>query len=366
MLVVGAACSSSNPSCSQEERCSGPADCPSGQYCASGCCLLGCDEDSDCRQGSFCDVDSHHCSSSDGIPPVDGSGGGDQADAGADGGSDSGADTGGDAGADLPGDPGGGDGECQPTHDHQLGQSCNCDDECAPEAPFCFADVMNDPGPLYCTIPNCTAGSCPQDYQCNDFYVNADPPQPPFCQKCLGGQPRGLGETCLCDSDCGPDAPDCFRDITDAAEPPAICTITGCTVGEGDQCPGSYECSVSMDMSNQDNPVVNFCKPCDPGDGSLPEGAECTCNKDCAGNAICTKDIGSEEPRRCVACLGGEPRGFGETCECDSDCGPDFPTCLVNSNYCSILGCLDDPNIVCPNGSTCQDVFGMFSYCKKN
>ncbi len=362
LVFAIAGCSSKSRECSQS--CEKADDCTAGQYCSEqGCCETGCASNADCPD-SICNLVTHQCQGSS----YDGDDGGE--DGGQDGGSDAGADKVADNGSDPgPGDQaadtGGGDAECLATHDRQLGEACDCDDECLADYPFCFADVMNDSGPLYCTVRDCTAGSCPTGYLCNDFYTNADPPQPPFCQKCLGGNPRGMGEECLCDTDCGQDAPDCFKDITDDTAL-AMCTITGCTIGDGDQCPGSYECSLSIDMTQQNNPVINFCKACDPGDHSLAEGAECGCNKDCVSGAICTKDIGSQDPKKCVMCLGGDPRGFGEACECNSDCGTDYPVCLTNNNYCSILGCLDDPNIECPTGSTCTDVFGVFSYCKKD
>lgn len=351
-------CALAAAGCSSKEReaceqaCERHADCADGTYCNDeGCCVAGCATDEDCP-GGRCDRETHTCAGTE--------------DGGQDAGTDGGTDAGGDAGADPGTDAASGDqDECNPGEDKGLGEPCDCDEECAADNPFCFADLINDTGPTYCTIPDCTAGSCPAGYQCNDFYVNADPPQPPFCQKCLGGEPRPMGAECLCDSDCAPDAPDCFKDLTDESEPPARCTIVGCTVGEGDECPGTFECRNSLDMENE-SLVVTFCKPCDPGDGTLSEGQECGCNKDCAGDAICTKDIGSEEPMRCVTCLGGEPRGFGEACECDSDCNEEWPTCLVNNNYCSILGCAEDPNITCPENATCEDVFGVFSYCKKN
>jgi hypothetical protein len=346
--------------CSSKEResdaCTTHDQCPRKYYCAEdGTCEPGCVTDADCDSGT-CNLDTHACE-------------GGETDGGTDAGSDEGTrpDTGRDAGSD-PGsaDPGtaADQDECQPTHDKPLGEACDCDDECAPDNPFCFADVLNDSGPLYCTIPNCTQGSCPAGYECNDFYVNADPPQPPFCQKCLGG-PRSMGEECLCDSDCdAASAPDCFKDISDEAAL-ALCTITGCTVGEGDECPGVYECSVSFDITNQENPVTNFCKECDPGDHSIQEGQECGCNKDCVAGAICTKDLLSEEPKTCRMCLGGEPRGFGEECTCDTDCGEEFPVCLINSKYCSVTGCVDNPAL-CPAGSHCRDLWGFYSFCEKD
>jgi hypothetical protein len=249
----------------------------------------------------------------------------------------------------------------------QLGESCLCDADCGQNYAYCFKEFLLDNGDTYCTIADCTVSpdSCPENYRCNDFYTVADPPQPPFCQKCLGGSPLEIGQDCLCDSDCGSTAPDCFKDITDPVDPPASCTIRNCTVGEGDQCPTGFECSNSIDMTNQENPMTTFCKYCDPGDGSIAEGGECGCNIDCAGNAICPVNLFSEEPRTCQLCLGGTPRGFGETCECDSDCGSEFPFCLVTNKYCSVLDCMNDPGM-CPEGSTCKDVFGMFSFCEKN
>ncbi|MBW1807644.1 MAG: hypothetical protein JRJ87_05570 [Deltaproteobacteria bacterium] len=343
-VVCVYACSSSN-----DNSCVSNADCPRNQYCAaSGLCEAGCVSDADCPDGT-CNLSTHQCQTADDGGP-DG-----------DGGTDGGGDTGNDPG---PGDQAADQGECQATHDKQMGVPCDCDDECAPAAPFCFADIMNDSGPLYCTIRDCTAGSCPANYECNDFYTTADPPQPPFCQKCLGGTPRDIDAECKCDSDCGDDAPVCFKNIADETAP-AMCTITGCAIGAGDTCPGIHECWMSFDMADPDL-VVNFCKICDPGDGSLAEGTECGCNKDCAGEAICTKDIGSEDPMKCVVCLGGTPRGFGEACECDVDCGVDYPKCLINNNYCSVLNCLDDPNITCPEDSHCEDFYGIFSYCMKD
>ncbi len=334
--------------------CSAHEDCPRGQYCApSDCCLDGCAFDADCEQGERCDLDSHSCVTGDGGGP-DGDGG--QDDGGQD---DGGQDDGGqdDGGQD---DGGGGDQECPETHDRTLGQDCECDGQCAAEAPFCFADLINDPGPTYCTIPDCTAGSCPAGYLCNDFYTQADPPQPAFCQKCLGG-PVDMGGDCLCDSDCDAAAPDCFKDLVDENATPA-CTITNCTVGDGDECPGTYECTVSFDMQGQ--AAVNYCKACDPGDGSLAPGAECGCNKDCAGDAICYKDPFGQDPRVCVECLGGAPRDFGETCQCANDCNEDFPVCLPSGRYCSVYGCTEDPTL-CPEGVACQDVFGLFSFCQR-
>lgn len=326
--------------------CSAHEDCPRGQYCApSDCCLDGCAFDEDCEAGERCDLDTHTCvtGGQDGGPDDGGQQDGGQQDGGQqDGGQ----------------QDGGGDQECPETHDRTLGQDCECDGQCAPEAPFCFADLMNDPGPTYCTIPDCTAGSCPESYLCNDFYTQADPPQPAFCQKCLGG-PVDMGGDCLCDSDCDPAAPDCFKDLVDENATPA-CTITNCTVGDGDECPGTYECSVSFDMAGQ--AAVNYCKACDPGDHSLAEGAECGCTLDCPVGAVCTTDS-LQNPKTCVMCLGGEPRGFGEDCECDSDCGPEFPNCLPSGGYCSIFGCAEDPNL-CPEGATCQDMY-IFSFCKR-
>jgi hypothetical protein len=353
-------CSSSD----SDKTCVGHDDCGSGEYCAdSGKCESGCVSDADCQDGT-CNLDTHQCESGQDDGGDDGG-----TDGGTDAGTDGGADQGSDPGSDQgPGDTAGDQDECDPTHDKLMGEACDCDDECVAEAPFCFADVMNDTGPLYCTIPDCTADSCPENYQCNDFYVNADPPQPPFCQKCLGGDPREMGIECLCDSDCAASAPDCFKDLLDGDEPPATCTTVGCTIGEGDQCPGLSECSGSIDMADP-NLGVTYCKMCDPGDGSLAVGTECGCNKDCTGHetneAICTSDS-LQDPTVCVACLGGTPRGFGETCACNIDCAEEYPTCLLTNNYCSILGCLDDPNIECPQGSTCTDVYGIFSYCKKD
>ena len=59
----------------------------------------------------------------------------------------------------------------------------------------------------------------------------------------------------------------------------------------------------------------------------------------------------------------GDPRDFGETCQCDADCNEFFPTCLPSGRYCSIYGCTEDPTL-CPEGIECQDVFGLFSFCK--
>ncbi len=338
--------------------CADHDECARGQYCdAQGCCQAGCAFDQDCDTGR-CDPASHTCV--DATDGGDGAQGGDDgAQAGDDGaqGEDDGAQAG-DDGAQA------GDQDCQPTHDKPLGAECACDDECVPEAPFCFADVMNDSGPLYCTISfatqSCEGQTCPQGYQCNDFYVQADPPQPPFCQKCLGG-PLDMGASCLCDSDCGPAAPECFKDLL-VEEGTAVCTITGCTTGAADDCPDPYECTGSFDMQSQ--ATTYYCKACDPGDHSLADGAECGCHKDCAINSICTKDLLSQDPKTCVACLGGEPRPFGETCACDADCGPDYPTCLVTSKYCSKLSCTGDQD--CPPEGHCKDVFGIFTFCEKD
>lgn len=338
--------------------CETADDCNRGQYCASsGCCIDGCAFDDDCSDGKICDTESHTC-----VPKDDG---GKQDDAGVDDGSvDDGGQSDGnvqDAGIDAGTDESPADGQCPETHDKTLGEECECDGQCVAEAPFCFADVMNDPGPTYCTIPDCTDGSCPEGYLCNDFYTQADPPQPAFCQKCLGGE-HALGEDCLCDTDCGADAPDCFKDLVSQGEGNPSCTITDCTVGDGDQCPGTWECAISVDM--QSGSSVNYCKPCDPGDHSIQEGGECGCNKDCVDGAVCHKDPFSQDPATCVMCLGGEPRGFGEDCQCDEDCVAEFPICLPSGRYCSVLGCTENPDL-CPEGVECKDFYGLFSFCKK-
>ncbi len=339
--------------------CEADDDCNRGEYCASsGCCLDGCAFDQDCADGETCDTDEHVCvtSKDDGGADDAGSDGGGSDDGGSD--DDGGV---GDDGGAGDADEAAGDGQCPETHDKTMGQECECDGQCVAEAPFCFADVMNDPGPTYCTIPDCTPGSCPDGYLCNDFYTQADPPQPAFCQKCLGGE-HAMGEDCLCDSDCSADAPDCFKDLVTQGDASPSCTITDCTVGEGDECPGTWECTISVDM--QSGTSINYCKPCDPGDHSLQEGQECGCNKDCVDGAVCHKDPFSQDPATCVMCLGGAPRGFGEDCQCDEDCSVDFPTCLPSGRYCSVLGCTENPDL-CPEGVECKDVFGLFSFCKK-
>lgn len=339
--------------------CEEHADCNRGEYCAaSGCCLAGCAFDEDCATGEVCDPETHGCVAdhSDGGPDDGGVDDGGVDDGGVD---DGGVDDGGvdDGGADA-----GGDAECVATHDRALGEACECDGQCVAEAPYCFADVMNDPGPTYCTIPDCSAGTCPADYECNDFYTQADPPQPAFCQRCLGGE-RALGEDCLCDGDCGPEAPDCFKDLTGADEAAMpLCTITGCATGAADDCPAGTECKVSFDMASGES--VQYCKLCDPGDHSLAAGEPCGCNIDCVEGAVCHKDPFGQDPAVCVECLGGEPRGFGEDCQCDADCVAEFPVCLPSNRYCSVYGCTEDPGL-CPEGATCQDVFGMFSFCKR-
>jgi hypothetical protein len=342
--------------------CAAHADCPRGSYCdPDGCCRTGCAFDQDCAEG-VCNPETHQCEAGDG-----GQTGDDGGQTGDDGGQtgDDGGQTGDDGG--QTGDDGGQgeDQECLPTHDRPLGAACECHEQCVPEYPTCFADVLNDPGPLYCTLSfqsqDCSGQVCPAGYQCNDFYLQADPPQPPFCQKCLGG-PRALGESCLCDSDCGAAAPACFRDVTASEETPASCTILGCTTGEQDDCPGTFECSASLDFQTQ--AVIYYCKACNPGDHSLADGTECGCHKDCPVGSICTKPLLSQDPKRCSACLGGEPRGFGAACQCDSDCGLDFPTCLVNSKYCSKLGCTGDQD--CPPEGHCKDLWGFASFCEKD
>ena len=334
--------------------CSAHADCARGQYCSEeGCCLAGCAFDQDC-DGAHCDLATHACTGGPDGSQDDGEDGSQGGDDGGQGGDDGGQTT-----------DGGGDQDCPATHDQPLGAECACNDECVAEAPYCFADVMNDSGPLYCTISfatqSCEGQTCPAGYQCNDFYVQADPPQPPFCQKCLGG-PLALGQTCLCDSDCAPEAPDCFKDLMAAEGTTATCTLTGCTTGAADSCPGTFECTASFDMQAQT--TTYYCKACSPGDHSLADGAECGCNKDCLENSICTKDLLSQDPKTCVACLGGAPRPFGETCACDADCGPDYPTCLVSSDYCSKLSCTGDQD--CPPEGHCKDVLGIFTFCEKD
>ncbi len=337
--------------------CEAHGDCNRGEYCDDeGCCQLGCAYDDDCTDG-VCNVNTHECESGSTDGGTDAGG----EDAGVEdaGGEDAGGE---DAGGE---DAGGGDeapsadSDCPATFDKALGEDCVCDDECLPANPFCFADLLTDSGSMYCTIPDCTADSCPENYECNDFYTQADPPQPPFCQRCLGGV-HAIGEDCLCDSDCDASAPDCFKNLPDDTAV-AVCTVVDCTVGEGDECPGTYECTASIDMSDE-SMMVTFCQACDPGDHSLAEAAVCGCHKDCAVDAQCQRD-GWQGDKMCITCLGGDARTFGETCICNSDCGVDFPTCLVSSKYCSILGCNEDSSI-CPVGSHCKDFFGIVSFCE--
>jgi hypothetical protein len=358
------------------KTCATTAECPRDQYCAGTCCQAGCGADADCQSGK-CNLDTHQCENlADGGD--DGGadqGGADQGGGGQGGGDQGGGDQGGgdqgggdQGGGDQGGGDQGGDVECPATHDKVLGETCECNEQCVADTPYCFADVLNDGRGLYCTISfssaDCTGQVCPENYSCNDFYVAADPPQPPFCAQCVGGTPKPIGEACLCPTDCAPEAPDCFKDPANDSATQGSCTIKGCTYGEGDNCPGIFECAASIDMTNQQNPIIYYCKACSPADHSLAEGTLCGCNKDCVTGAMCMKES-LQGDKKCIMCLGGTPRGFGETCKCDSDCGTDFPTCLgLTTKYCTILNCLNDPSI-CPAGSTCYDFYGFVNFCRK-
>ena len=144
LSVLGVSCSggsNDNPDSSTCERsCATSDECPRDSYCDQSCCKPGCATDADCEPET-CNTETHQCT----------------------GAGDGGPDGGGDGG-DAAGDPGGGDqggdaatdNDCPQTHDKVLGQECECDGQCVPESPYCFADILNDTGPLYCTIRDCT------------------------------------------------------------------------------------------------------------------------------------------------------------------------------------------------------------------
>ena len=94
-------------------------------------------------------------------------------------------------------DPGGGGS----TGDPELGSSCVSDDDCdgaEDDATYCLLDPRNPSDPGVCTIPDCTADACGDDYSCCDCgsVDLVDWPAPLCLLSDRSSQLEGIGCTC--------------------------------------------------------------------------------------------------------------------------------------------------------------------------
>lgn len=342
--------------------CQSTRDCVSGELCVAGTCTpakpnLGCQDDTECEVGQWCDPTDNQCKT----VVIDPDGGSDAGIGGKDAAlPDTGTST-------SPNDAG--------TNDAG-GGSCTRDDECGtPPADICVANQCvagcNEPNGLTCTggtecdpvTGHCVSvnSSCNTDPDC----MPGPPVQVCINQQCVPGcdfDPNLCGAQEICDTNTGRcvAAPMPCNDDTECNPPATVCEsnqcVPGCNEAGGIQCAGATP-------------------DCDPATGRCVAAPGCQLDSECTGqNEICVNNacvVRCDQPggMSCGAdvcnpndgrCLPGNLPLGDQTCIIDEQCATGM--CLGLTISMMSLDVCTDPcgaGSQCPLDYNCVTVSGM-------
>lgn len=301
---------------SLDSPCGLSSHCPYGSVCQNGTCTEGCFNDGDCTLGQIC---------LDGVC--------------------------------FTGPPG--ETICKTSDFCDYGDVCGSDNLCRPDrrGPYCRGCTQRtsmNPTPCdeprnFCLINSqelggftsfcgvdCSLGqACPSGYTCNNVVVLTA--SLPSC---------GTTAECRCDRDqitfaattCSVTEP-CLPTLPDGRPDPdgTLCVVEGAPACNGGV-DGDANCIVGRGATEGNCSCVN--------DSQCPNGGACVAGRCCTG---------SVRPEEDLRCVGGEGRVTGRcTCVTDDDCGRD--SCDPTSGSCRITGVPCTPNagdcpaIACVNG----------------
>jgi hypothetical protein len=244
------------------------------------------------------------------------------------------------------------------------GEACGCGADCQGEEPVCARRLDDLLGDGYCSQACAPDGSCPDGLECLELGPVS------FCQACAGGEPAGLDEPCVCDSDCGSIAVGGQRRGMSCVG--GRCAVTNCVPTTAIGCPDGQFCELSGL-----EPVCITCLRDTPGS----QGDACACQRDCGRDFECA---GGECRRQCETsadCAEGRecrvpPLGpstcvdpaptctqtatgtLGAPCTCNADCAPESPVCLstellgdFTAGFCTQRPCdISDPEACTSEG----------------